>query len=125
MIERETPPVEEKPTNNIVVNGVDNSTERSRSPSPTNELPIYSNDTTSFLTRTSFAGQNTYSSTSSNENLIANISNELNYCILNDDKQQISQILKEANAVSGLSVNHVQPPPDIKNIKVRHKKLNM
>ncbi|KAF2899520.1 hypothetical protein ILUMI_06655 [Ignelater luminosus] len=123
IIDKELVSIEEKQqTSSVAVNGIDTLTERPRSPSPTslNELPIYSNDTNSFLSsRTSFAGQNTYSLPSVNENLMTNVSNEIGYSVNNDDKQQISQILKEANALSAFSVNHFQPFQENKSVSVK------
>lgn len=121
--DKELVSIEEKQqASNVAVNGIDTLVERPRSPSPTslNELPIYSNDTNSFLSsRTSFAGQNTYSLPSVNENLMTNVSNEIGYSVNNDDKQQISQILKEANALSAFSVNHFQPFQENKSANVK------
>ncbi|KAK4886209.1 hypothetical protein RN001_002480 [Aquatica leii] len=100
-----------------LVNGVDNATtERSRSPSPTSmeEPPIYNSD--HLFMRSNFSNQSIYSIPNLNDNLLMNISNEINYStIMSDEKQQISQILKEANALSGLSVNSFQLP-EIKSV---------
>ncbi|KAF5302248.1 hypothetical protein FQA39_LY10287 [Lamprigera yunnana] len=115
--EKESPTVEEK-LPNILVNGVDNANERSRSPSPTpiDEPPMYNNDANLFM-RTNFVSQNIYPMPNINDNLILSIPNEITYS--NDEKQQISQILKEANTLSGMNVNSFQPQ-EPKTVKVNN-----
>ncbi|KAF5308887.1 hypothetical protein FQR65_LT00587 [Abscondita terminalis] len=112
----------EEKVSNVLVNGVDNSvTERSRSPSPTSmeEPPIYNSD--HLFIRSNFSNPSIYSVQNLNDSLLMNITNEINYgTILNDEKHQISQILKEANALSGLSVNSFQPP-EIKQVNNENK----
>ncbi|KAB0799372.1 hypothetical protein PPYR_07252 [Photinus pyralis] len=120
--EKEPPIVEEKPPAvTALVNGVENTTERSRSPSPTlvEENSMYGGDISHLYLRPNFVGSGVYSLPSINDNLLLSIPNEISYSIIsNDEKNQISQILKEANAISGLNVNSFQASQEVKPVKV-------
>ncbi|XP_044255947.1 integrator complex subunit 6 [Tribolium madens] len=97
VIEKDLPSFDERPTL-VTVNGLDSpsSSERSRSPSPTLDMPSYSVNEVNYA-----RNSNPYNYTNSGA-LDTVTTNSLNdfYPSVCDDKQSISQILKEANSVS-------------------------
>lgn len=100
-IEREIPPLEEKPNINITVNGIDNSpSERSRSPSPTLDLPIYSNIPDPILHPRISLINNSSEFTSSIQN------DPYTFPGFVSDDKQISQILKEANSINSTNITN-------------------
>lgn len=103
-VEKELPNVEEKPSvNNITVNGIDSPTsERSRSPSPTLEVPCY--QPIEPFNNMRPLPQNSYSSYENN------LQNDL-YVNYGSD---ISQILKEANSFNNALQYHIQ---DVKKLE--------
>lgn len=98
-MDKELANIEEKPAP-IPVNGLDSpsSSERSRSPSPTLEMPSYSINSADFGKSAPFSYTNSVSLPNSNS---------LNDFYPDENRQQasISQILKEANS---MSVNNQQ-----------------
>lgn len=118
-LEKEIPPIEEKPAISVSVNGIDSpSHERSRSPSPTSMTEaVYSNDTFTPI-RPSYLNQNSYSLSLNNESA-SSLANDLGYNVsFEDNKLQISQILKEANSFSLGLQNSYPDYGENKNIKV-------
>ncbi|EFA02055.1 integrator complex subunit 6 [Tribolium castaneum] len=110
VIEKELPSFDERPTL-VTVNGLDSpsSSERSRSPSPTMDMPSYSVNEVNYA-----RNSNPYSYTNSGA-LDTVTTNSLNdfYPSICDDKQSISQILKEANSVSVVANSQPEVKPKI------------
>lgn len=100
------PIVEEKPfVNSFIANGIDNeiNDSRSRSPSPTLELPMYNVADGNYNAKNT-QNQYTYSTSS----LSDSNTNMLNDSYLLSDDKQISQILKEANNLNSIHQNNIQ-----------------
>ena len=116
-IEKDLPSFDERPSL-IAVNGLDNSassSERSRSPSPTMDMPSYSVSEVNLANRNS----NPFGYTNSGA-LDTATTNSLNdfypsVSVSDDSKQSISQILKEANSINNSVVNHqVEVKPKVR-----------
>ncbi|KAJ3657747.1 hypothetical protein Zmor_009530 [Zophobas morio] len=129
-IEKDLPSFDERPSL-IAVNGLDNSassSERSRSPSPTMDMPSYSVSEVNLANRNS----NPFGYTNSGA-LDTATTNSLNdfypsVSVSDDSKQSISQILKEANSINNSVVNHqaeVKPKvvEDMREIEVQNNEI--
>lgn len=111
---QDLPCFEEPPT--LIVNGLETSpsaspmSERSRSPSPPNELPTYSISDINFNPR-AISNNFNYTSPSSVDTLTTNSLNDFYPSSIlstaDDKQQQISQILKEANLNHNTNSNSI------------------
>jgi integrator complex subunit 6 len=109
VIEKDLPSFDERPAL-IAVNGLDSpsSSERSRSPSPTLDMPSYSVSEVNFANRNS--NPFNYSNSGALDTVTTNSLNDFypSISVNDDNKQSISQILKEANSLSVI-VNNTTP----------------
>ncbi|RZC43162.1 integrator complex subunit 6 [Asbolus verrucosus] len=113
IIEKDLPSFDERPSL-IAVNGLDSpsSSERSRSPSPTLEMPSYSVNEVNFVNRNS--SPFSYTNSGALDTVTTNSLNDFYPSVsVSDDKQSISQILKEANNLSNSVNSQLEVKPKV------------
>lgn len=122
VIEKELPSFDERPAL-IAVNGLDSpsSSERSRSPSPTLDMPSYSTNEVNYTNRNSSYN---YTNSGALDTVTTNSLNDFYPSVsVSDDKQTISQILKEANSVSVVN-NQPEVKPKVSGLSQKYCYIN-